>query len=68
MAYYFKNSAYAKKFEVPAILNERIIFSFAMTPRGFPELGQNPSSHLRLSNKNYSVTCNNNDIPALEVF
>lgn len=34
-----------------------------MTPKGFPELGQNPSGHLRFSNKS-----NNSEISPLEMF
>lgn len=60
MAYYFKNSAYREKIEVLAIVN----FDFGgMTPKGFPELGQNPSGHLRFSNKS-----NNSEISPLEMF
>lgn len=53
---------------MPAILNEIIIFIFWNDPERFPELGQNPCGHLRLSNKNNSLTCHNNEMPALEVF
>lgn len=68
MAYYFKNSVYMKKFEVPAILSEIIILIFWTDPKGFPELGQNPSGHLRLSNPGNSLTCNINEVSALEMF
>lgn len=61
MAYYFKKFCLHEKFDVPAILSEVIIsvffFFFFNEPKGFLELGQNPSNHLRLNNNNNSLTC-----------
>lgn len=50
-----------EKLEVPAIFSEIIVFLFWNEPKEFPELGQNPSYHLKLSNNNNSLTCNNNE-------
>lgn len=50
-----------EKLEVPAMLSEIIGFVFENEPKGFPELGWNPSTHLGLSNNNNSLTCNNNE-------
>lgn len=43
------------------MLSEIIGFVFENEPKGFPELGWNPSTHLGLSNNNNSLTCNNNE-------
>lgn len=45
MACYFKNSAHRGKLK---LLPESIEIFLGMTPKGFPEFGQNPSGHLKV--------------------
>lgn len=48
---------------MPAIFNEIVVFIFFLNElKEFPELGQNPSEHLKLSSNNNNVpTYNNNE-------
>lgn len=49
MAYHLK-TVYMEKSEMPAIFNEIIVFIFFGNElKEFPELGQNPSEHLKLN-------------------
>ena len=45
---------------MPAILSEIIVIIFWNKPKEFPELGQNPSNNLKLSNNKNPLACNRN--------
>lgn len=58
MAYNLK-TVYMEKSEMPATFSEIIVFIFWNELKEFPELGQNPSEHLKLNNNNNVPTYDN---------